>query len=238
MKLPWERLADRISRTRLPFLDVTVGLIVGQTGIALIDTGSTLTEAGAIRDDVLTLTGRRVTHILLTHNHFDHILGFPAFDGAAVYCAPAVAATVARGAGDLRADAIRHGADPDEIDRAVDALRRPDHHVSSAVIDLGDGSVWLSHPGRGHTDHDLIAVSAGDDRTVVFCGDLVEESADPCIGDDSDVAAWPSTLDRVLAAGGANAAYVPGHGAVVDAAFVRRQRRWLADRVTGPTRSM
>lgn len=89
MTFGWERLADGVFRARLPFLDVTVGLIVGRSGVALIDTGSTLTEARAIRTDVHELTGRSVSHIVLTHNHFDHVLGFPAFDDAAVYCAPA-----------------------------------------------------------------------------------------------------------------------------------------------------
>ncbi|PRC51234.1 MBL fold metallo-hydrolase, partial [Mycobacterium sp. ITM-2017-0098] len=88
----------------------------------------------------------------------------------------------------------------------------------------------IMHPGRGHTDHDLIAVVTGGDRTVVFCGDLVEESGDPCVDEHSDLAAWPATLDRVLDAGGESAAYVPGHGAVVDAAFVRWQAAWLAAR--------
>ena len=67
-------------------------------------------------------------------------------------------------------------------------------------------------------------------RVVVFTGDLVEESADPAIDSDSDVAAWPTTLDRVLAVGGPDAIYVPGHGEVVDAEFVRRQRDWLSRR--------
>ena len=63
---------------------------------------------------------------------------------------------------------------------------------------------------------------------MVFCGDLVEESADPSIDADSDPAAWPATLDRVIEAGGGEGrVFVPGHGAVVDAAFVRRQRDWL-----------
>jgi glyoxylase-like metal-dependent hydrolase (beta-lactamase superfamily II) len=65
---------------------------------------------------------------------------------------------------------------------------------------------------------------------VVFTGDLVEESADPAIDSDSDVAAWPTTLDRVLAVGGPEAIYVPGHGKAVDAEFVRRQRDWLSRR--------
>jgi hypothetical protein len=34
----------------------------------------------------------------------------------------------------------------------------------------------------------------------------------------------------VLALGGPDAVYVPGHGAVVDADFVLRQRDWLAVR--------
>jgi glyoxylase-like metal-dependent hydrolase (beta-lactamase superfamily II) len=224
----WEPLADAVFRTRLPFLDVTVGLIAGEAGVVLIDTGSTLTEARTIRADVAELVDHPVTSIVLTHNHFDHVLGFAAFEGAEVYCAPAVAATVTRGVDDLRADAVRHGAGPDEVERALESLRPPDHEIMSAELDLGDRSVVVSHPGRGHTDHDLIAVC----RDVVFCGDLVEESGDPCIDDDSDLAAWPSTLDRLLAAGGEDAAYVPGHGAVVGAAFVRRQRRWLAERVT------
>jgi glyoxylase-like metal-dependent hydrolase (beta-lactamase superfamily II) len=69
-----------------------------------------------------------------------------------------------------------------------------------------------------------------DERLVVFSGDLIEESGDPAIDADSDVAAWPATLDRVLAIGGPDAIYVPGHGSVVDAEFVRRQRDWLSSR--------
>jgi hypothetical protein len=46
----------------------------------------------------------------------------------------------------------------------------------------------------------------------------------------SDLGAWPSTLDRLVQLGGEQAVYVPGHGAAVDAAFVRNQRDWLAAR--------
>ena len=94
-------------------------------------------------------------------------------------------------------------------------------------VDLGDRTVSIRHPGRGHTDHDLIAVIIGSDRPVVFCGDLVEESGDASVDADSDPVAWPVTLDRVIDAGGADAVFLPGHGAVVDAAFIRRQQGWL-----------
>lgn len=231
MNFAWEELTDSAFRCRLKFLDVTVGLISGAAGVLLIDTGTTLAEAGKIQADVLAITGSSVSHILLTHHHFDHILGSSAFGPGAVYCAPAVAATMADATVRLRDDAVRHGADQHEVDCAIAALRAPDHEILAAAIDLGDVAVAVSHPGRGHTDHDLIAVVGEDDRRVVFCGDLVEESADPAIDEDSDLAAWPATLDRLLEIGGECARYVPGHGAVVDSAFVRRQRHWLATRM-------
>ena len=106
----------------------------------------------------------------------------------------------------------------------------PHHLIYDTVIDLGERWASVRHLGRGHAHGDLTVVvpgAGGADRTVVFCGDLVEESGDPAIDDDSDVAAWPVTLDRLLDACGADAVYVPGHGAVVDAVFVRRQQEWL-----------
>jgi len=228
----WEQLTDSVHRCRLPFLDVTVGLVRGRTGALLVDTGTTLAEAAAIDADVCQIAGRRVTHVVLTHKHFDHVLGSPVFADAEIYCAPEVAEYLSSATDQLRDDALRYGADVDEIDRAIVALRPPHHAIYNAVVDFGDRKVTIAHLGRGHTTSDLVVVVPGDNggRVVVFSGDLIEESADPAIDADSDVAAWPATLERVLAIGGPDAIYVPGHGSVVGADFVRRQRDWLRSR--------
>lgn len=226
MNYDWEQLGDGVWRTRLPFLDVTVGLVVGSTGALLVDTGTTWTEARGVEEDVASLTGLGVGHIVLTHNHFDHILGASWFREAEICCAPEVADTMSGDRAHLRADAISHGADVDAVDRAIASIKAPARQISAADIDLGDRNVTISRPGRGHTTHDLIA-TVPDRHTVVFCGDLVEQSGDPVIDADSDLQAWPATLEAVLAAGGRHGVFVPGHGAVVDAQFVRRQQRWL-----------
>jgi glyoxylase-like metal-dependent hydrolase (beta-lactamase superfamily II) len=225
----WERLTDGVHRCRLPSLDVTVGLVQGRTGALLVDTGTTLTEAAAIDADVHQIAGHRVTHVVLTHKHFDHVLGSGQFAEAQIYCAPEVLDYLTTATDQLRDDTLGYGADAMEVDRAIAALRPPQHAIDHAVIDLGNFHVTIAHLGRGHTDADLVVVVAGDDgeRLVVFSGDLIEESGDPAIDADSDVAAWPDTLDRLLAVGGPDAIYVPGHGGVVDAEFVRRQRDWL-----------
>lgn len=226
----WENVADGVYRCRLPFLDVSVGLVVGGRGVLLVDSGTTLPEAEAIGDDVRELTGRPVTHLVLTHHHFDHILGSSGFPDAQIYAAPPVDVALGDGLQALCRDAVRHHADADEVARAALGVRRPDHLLWRARIDLGDRAVAVEYPGAGHTDHDLVAVvepATAADRRVVFCGDLVEESAQPSIGADSDLAAWPDALSRVLALGGEGAIYLPGHGAAVDAAFVVAQRDWL-----------
>src|ERR1700754_3350723 len=57
MRFAWEQLTPSVHRCRLPFCDVTVGLVCGRTGALLVDTGTTLTEAAAIDDDVQQLAG-------------------------------------------------------------------------------------------------------------------------------------------------------------------------------------
>lgn len=51
------------------------------------DTGTTLGEATAIAADVKQIAGCQVTHVVLTHKHFDHVLGSSVFDQAEVFCA-------------------------------------------------------------------------------------------------------------------------------------------------------
>jgi glyoxylase-like metal-dependent hydrolase (beta-lactamase superfamily II) len=207
---------------------VTVGLVVGTEGALLVDTGSTLREGAELRAQAEALAGRPVTHVVLTHGHFDHVYGAAAFPDAAVYGHRALDGYLRREGDALRADAVEHGTDPAEAAEAAAALRHPTHLVADRLaLDLGRRPVLLAHPGAGHTDHDLVVHVPGatpGDPAVVFCGDLVEESGPPQAGPDSVPPAWPAALDAILALGGETARYVPGHGAVVGAPFVRRSR--------------
>ncbi|MFE2262829.1 MBL fold metallo-hydrolase [Streptomyces griseosporeus] len=232
-ELGWERLAAGVGRCRLPVWDCTAGLVTGGGTALLIDAGSSLAEGARLRAQAERLSGGRVTHLALTHPHFDHVFGAAACAGAEVYGAVGVDAVLARARDreELRADAVRNGLDARAAEEAVDALPPVRHGVSGEwTLDLGGGrQVLLANVGPGHTAHDLAVLVPGDPE-VVFCGDLVEESGDPQAGPDAVPAHWPDALDRLLALGGEDALYVPGHGAVVDAAFVRRQRDELAAR--------
>ncbi|MGW0963574.1 MBL fold metallo-hydrolase [Streptomyces gelaticus] len=227
----WERLGHGVGRRRLPGWDATVALVAGTDGVLLYDTGSTLREGAEVRDQAQALLGRRVTHIALSHSHFDHVLGTAAFPGAEVYGAVGLAELLERETAELHTSAVRQGVGEHDAAEAVEALVVPQHPVrGERTLDLGGGrEVLLADMGPAHSGHDLVAVVPGS-PAIVLCGDLVEESGEPQAGRDAFPARWPAALDRLLALGGEDAVYVPGHGAVVDAAFVREQREQLAVR--------
>ncbi|MFL1903168.1 MBL fold metallo-hydrolase [Streptomyces tauricus] len=244
----WEELSPYVGRWRLPGWDCTAGLVVGEDAALMIDAGSGVREGAWLRTRARRLLrGGRVTHLALTHPHFDHVFGAAAFAGVEVFGAAGATGVppversrdwgrvLAEGREELLADAVRNGADPEESAEAADLLIRPRHLVCGEwTLDLGGGrQVLLANVGPGHTGHDLAVLVAGTgpgSRAIVFCGDLVEESGEPQAGPDAVPSHWPAALDRLLALGGEDALYVPGHGAVVDATFVRAQREALARR--------
>ncbi|QXE36885.1 MBL fold metallo-hydrolase [Streptomyces sp. GMY02] len=160
----WERLAPGVGRRRLPGWDATAGLVVGEDSVLLYDTGATLHEGAGLRAGVRSLLGeRRVTHVALSHPHFDHVLGTAVFSGVEVYGAVGLARLLSGGGPGLYEEAVRLGADAGETARAVEVLVVPRHEVSGElVLELGGGRrAVLVNVGPGHTAHDLAVLVPG-----------------------------------------------------------------------------
>ena len=228
---PFTEVADRVFVARYPQWDVSVGLVVGTSGALVVDTRSSTVQGHEIGSDVALLgLTVPVTTVVNTHVHFDHTFGNGAFTAATVHAHTRVAETFEADARRLKGQAEADPGDAPELgytaqdirDLLATTPRGPDVTFSTtARIDLGDRSVELVHAGRGHTDGD-IAIHVPD-VGVTFLGDLIEQSAHPALGGDSFPLDWATTLDGHLA-GLVGEVVVPGHGTVVDPAFVRGQR--------------
>ncbi|MCF2436519.1 MBL fold metallo-hydrolase [Streptomyces thinghirensis] len=212
--LGWERLAAGVGRRRLPVWDCTAGLVVGAGAALVVDAGSSLGEGARLRAGAQELAGHRVTHLALTHPHFDHVFGAAAFAGAEVYGAVGTDAVFARGGHGRGGAALGRGGRrtgraagggggrrarprPPRGLRRVDA--RPGRRPAGAARQRGPGA---------HRSRDLAVLVPGEVE-VVFCGDLVEESGEPQAGPDAVPSHWPAALDRLLDLGGEGRAVRP-----------------------------
>lgn len=218
----WQEIGDGVLVRRHHHLDLNVGLVVGAERCLVIDTRSTWRQGEQLRTAVRTVTELPWT-VVNTHAHYDHCFGNAAFVPAAMWGHPRVAEILAAEGETQRAELSQLAHAKGEHELAADLARTPivppDHGVTACVdLDLGGRRVRLSHLGRGHTDNDLVVEV--EDAAVLFAGDLVEQGAPPAF-EDAFPLDWPITLDRLLALPVER--IVPGHGAVVDPAFVQEQ---------------
>lgn len=218
-------VADRVHRAVAEPESVNIGLVVGTTGALVVDTGSSPAQGRAIREAAQAVAGDvPLTHVVVTHAHYDHLFGLAAF-----------ADLTTLGHRDL-ARVLQTGRPPAA---QLESLGISDADVIApgrtfglaTTIDLGDCHVEVVHFGRGHTDHDVVVLVPG--RGVVFAGDLLESSAPPACGDDAWPADWPATLDGTLGTLRRGAVVVPGHGDPMgreDAFMQRAEIAWHNDK--------
>ena len=247
----WREAGEGVFRRRFEPYDVTVAVVVGSDGVAVIDTRCSLAEAREIKEQIRRMTQAPIRWVVNTHAHFDHTWGNAEFAAprlvppARIWAHesvpgkldrddPAVAALLDR----LTAEGPDWAAKVAELEFAppTETVRR------LATIDLGDRGLELRFLGRGHTDGDLwIRVlgpgtgssagpkaDAGAFTGIALAGDLVEQSGPPAFGPDSFPLEWAATLERALELTGERASVIPGHGEPVDALFIREQLAAIA----------
>lgn len=204
----WEEIGAQIFRRRYASLDLNIGLIVGEDEALIVDTRATSAQADELVEHIRSVTNSPVHWVVNTHHHWDHTFGNDRFPDSEIVghveCAVQLLAT-----GDAMKSQIKGLVPPDDH-AAIDAIELVPPATTfhdELDLDVGGRLVQLRFFGRGHTNND-IAVRVDE---VVFAGDLLEESAPPWFGDGYPLE-WPDTVERMLD----NAAFVPGHGDVMD----------------------
>ncbi|MEU8184504.1 MBL fold metallo-hydrolase [Micromonospora sp. NPDC049044] len=219
-------VADRVHVLREPLLRVNVTLVVGADEALLVDTLSSAAQATELAAAVRAVTDRPLT-IVNTHHHYDHCFGNAVLAGdppRPVYAHELAATALRTDPQRLRREAYaelreEHPALAAEL--ADTPLLAPTHTVHTETsLDLGGRRVLLRHPGRGHTDADLVVHVP--DADLLVAGDLVEQSGPPAF-EDAYPLKWPDAVADLLRLTTSRTVVVPGHGELVDVDFVRAQ---------------
>lgn len=160
--------------------------------------------ARRLRREVVLEHQHHARRILLTHSHADHAGGLDQFpDAEVVLVHPKTRARLA--ARGIKARWV-------EIER-------------EARLVLGDEEVHVLHPGRAHTDGDLVAYLPR--RRLLVSGDLLVDGYLPNADGDAggNLLDFRRALDRLLALD--FNAVLPGHGPLVPRARLEAYRDYL-----------
>ncbi|MFI6324710.1 MBL fold metallo-hydrolase [Nonomuraea sp. NPDC050556] len=223
MNEQWQEVADRVFVRRHKSFDLNVGLVVGDGHCLVLDTRMSHAQGRDLIEAIRKITDAPWT-VVNSHAHFDHFFGNAVFRPAEIWGLARTAELIVEHGAEQRERVI--GWRPQDAEELAEVVIDPPDHtfVETSTLDIGGRAVHMRYFGRGHTDNDLVLHV--EDAGVIFAGDLVEEGAPPAFNDGYPLD-WPGTLDAMLA-GFSGEVVVPGHGAVVDRAYVRGQREDLA----------
>lgn len=186
-----------------------IGFIVGNKGVAVIDTGGSLKIGKQLRDAVKQVTTLPILHVINTHVHPDHIFGNAAFlqDKPQFIGHEKLANAMA-----LRKDAyVRINQAWLGQDFEGSEIVQPSVAVKdNLTLDLGGRALELRAYPNAHTNTDITVM---DSKTgTLWTGDLLFVERTPSI--DGDIKGWLSTIQNLKSLPARK--IVPGHGPVVD----------------------
>ena len=171
-------------------------------GNVIVDTMTVQLQGARIREVARELTGSNTVMLINSHYHFDHTHGNPAFD---------------RGIRVLSTQrTLEHlnNLDADYWSGDAASLKPNETFSEQLELNIGGQQIILFHPGRGHTDGDLVAYFVS--QNAVHLGDLHFNKLYPNIDLEAggSVQEWPASLDRVIELN--PAIVIPGHGATTN----------------------
>ena len=206
------------------------GFVVGDDGVAVIDTFENEAAAKALLDQIHALTHLPIKFVINTHYHLDHVAGNRVFEqrGAVIVGHHSVRAWIHTENLKFFGDKIKP-----EQKAMVQNLAAPEVTYDTGVtLFLGSRRIEVTYM-QGHTGGD--SVVSIPDAGIVFCGDLFWRHTLPNLI-DATTATWISTLsefttqkDDTLPNSALPRAviFVPGHGDVGNADDVQEFMGYL-----------
>jgi len=165
--------------------------VIGESEIAMIDTGWTDSQAATLIDWIEAQTSMPVRYVVATHWHWDRMGGMAEVNRRGIRGVAQERSAVLGGEHEIAAPAIRF--------------------QELLEIDLGDRRVELFFPGGGHTEDNIVVWLEAEQ---MLYGGCMVKSRSSNIGylDDATLEDWEGSLQRVAERYPQTRRLLPGHG--------------------------
>ncbi|WP_245593828.1 MBL fold metallo-hydrolase [Comamonas badia] len=204
------------------------GFIVTSDSVVVVDALGSPAAAERFVAEIRKVTPRKISTVILTHYHADHIYGLQVFKalGAKIIAQQAAREYLYSETARLRLQASRTELAP-WIDEKTELVPADQWITGPTKLTVGDTEIQLLPVGPAHTADDVAVWLP--QRKTLYCGDLVFRGRIPYVG-DADSGHWIQSLDELLKLG--VQVVVPGHGdistdAARDMQFTRDYLRYL-----------
>jgi glyoxylase-like metal-dependent hydrolase (beta-lactamase superfamily II) len=201
-----------------------VGIIVGDRGVLVIDTGMGARNGATVLREAQKVAGSKPMYLATTHVHPEHDLGAHAFPATTTMIRAESQVREIADDGMKTADLFR-SMSPLYAELLKDAqFRKADvTFKDSYALDLGGVRVRFLAMGFNHTKGDTAFFVEPD--AVLFSGDVVMTRLPNVTGPPSRIQQWLSSLDTFEAL--KPALIVPSHGPTGDAAMIAPYRAYF-----------
>ena len=202
------------------------GFVVGDDGIAVIDTFENEPAAQALLGEVRMVSKLPIKFVINTHYHLDHVAGNADFakEGAVIVAHRNVPTWI-------HTENLKFfGKDiTAEQKSQVAGLTTPNVLYDSAIeLRLGGAALRVEY-FPGHTGGDSIVIIQREKSTVIFCGDLFWRQTLPNLIDASTLP-WMETLSNFTKFSAESPIpFIPGHGDPGNVSDVAAFRGYLSD---------
>ena len=209
-------------------------IVVGETGVIIIDPGSSLQAGRLLLERIRSITKKPVVAVYNTHIHGLYWLGNQAvkeqYPDAAIYAHERMIERISDGEGDFWVHAItgRYEGEKTLYVLPDTALRGGE---SEKIAGL---SITVHHTGHGHTDHDIVIEV--EEEQALFLGGLVVEPEVPSQGvpHDANFQGQLAAIQYVIDLN--TEVYIPGRGRPAGVELPTRAHGFLKALYTGVQR--